>query len=225
VPTLNILRVFVGDEEGSGNLLGVFLDGAQVPEDERQAIAHELGYSETVYVDDAERGELRIFTPDVELPFAGHPLVGTAWLLSEEGLPPEVLHPPAGEVPVRFEGDVTWIAGRPEWSPPMEYVEFNARAEIDGLAGPPEGLGECYCWAWEEEATGRVRARAFFPGFGIEEDEATGAAAIALAARLGRELEIRQGRGSLLHARPLEGGMAEVGGRTELDEVREYARA
>ena len=41
-----------------------------------------LGFSETVYVDDPDTGQLRIFTPAAELPFAGHPLVGTAWLLS-----------------------------------------------------------------------------------------------------------------------------------------------
>jgi hypothetical protein len=43
-----------------------------------------------------------------------------------------------------------------------------------------------------------------------------------LVARLGRELEIRQGRGSTIYARPVEEGLAEVGGRVELDAVRDY---
>ena len=63
----------------------MFLDGAEVAEAERQPIAAELGFSETVFVDDRERGEMRIFTPGVELPLAGHPLVGTAWLLRGRG--------------------------------------------------------------------------------------------------------------------------------------------
>ena len=67
----------------------------------RQAVAADLGLSETVFVDDAERGEVRIFTPAVELDFAGHPAVGTAWLL--EGV--DALRPPAGELPVTREGD------------------------------------------------------------------------------------------------------------------------
>ncbi len=44
-----------------------------------------------------------------------------------------------------------------------------------------------------------------------------------LVAQLGREIEIRQGRGSVIHARPLEDGLVEIGGLTVLDEVREYS--
>ncbi|MDX6350877.1 MAG: hypothetical protein QOF84_5667, partial [Streptomyces sp.] len=75
-----VLRVFIGPDGRGGNLLGVVTaDSSDAAA--RQAIAAELGYSETVFIDDAERGEVRIFTPSVELPFAGHPLVGTAWRL------------------------------------------------------------------------------------------------------------------------------------------------
>ena len=71
-----------------------------------------------------------------------------------------------------------------------------------------------YYWAWEDEAAGLVRARCFSLEDGIGEDEATGSAAIMLAAELGRELTIHQGEGSLLYARPLGEGRAEVGGRS-----------
>jgi predicted PhzF superfamily epimerase YddE/YHI9 len=67
-----------------------------------------------------------------------------------------------------------------------------------------------------------IRERVFAVRYGIAEDEATGSAAITLSARLGRELEIRQGAGSRILARPLGNGMVEIGGRVELDEVREY---
>src|SRR5919106_884713 len=99
---LHVLKVFVGDDGAGGNPLGVFLDGGTVVASDRQAVAARLGFSETVFVDDAERGELRIFTPGVELPFAGHPLVGTAWLLARERTPLDILRPPAGEVAVRY---------------------------------------------------------------------------------------------------------------------------
>lgn len=124
MPRLHVLRVFVGDGGAGGNPLGVFLDGAQVAEGERQGIAADLGFSETVFVEDPEQGRLRIFTPKEELPFAGHPLVGTAWLLTSEGLDVPTLRPPAGEVPVRVEGGVTFISGRPEWAPPYEHIEL-----------------------------------------------------------------------------------------------------
>jgi predicted PhzF superfamily epimerase YddE/YHI9 len=222
VPRLHVLRVFVGDGGAGGNPLGVFLDGAQVAEGERQGIAADLGFSETVFVEDPEQGRLRIFTPKEELPFAGHPLVGTAWLLTSEGLDVPTLRPPAGEVPVRVEGGVTFISGRPEWAPPYEHFELASPAEVEALAGPPNGQDLAGVWAWEDERAGYVRARVFPIRSGIDEDEATGAHAVRLAARLARTIIIRQGKGSLIFADPQPDGTVEIGGRTELVEVREH---
>ena len=222
MPRLHVLRVFVGDGGAGGNPLGVFLDGAQVAEGERQGIAADLGFSETVFVEDPEQGRLRIFTPKEELPFAGHPLVGTAWLLTSEGLDVPTLRPPAGEVPVRVEGGVTFISGRPEWAPPYEHIELASPAEVEALAGPPNGQDLAGVWAWEDERAGYVRARVFPIRSGIDEDEATGAHAIRLAARLARTIIIRQGKGSLIFADPQPDGTVEIGGRTELVEVREH---
>ena len=222
MPRLHVLRVFVGDGGAGGNPLGVFLDGAQVAEGERQGIAADLGFSETVFVEDPEQGRLRIFTPKEELPFAGHPLVGTAWLLTSEGLDVPTLRPPAGEVPVRVEGGVTFISGRPEWAPPYEHIELASPAEVEALAGPPNGQDLAGVWAWEDERAGYVRARVFPIRSGIDEDEATGAHAVRLAARLARTIIIRQGKGSLIFADPQPDGTVEISGRTELVEVREH---
>ena len=211
-----MVRVFCAADGTGGNPLGVFLHGAVVPEAERQPIAHELGFSETVFVDDPERGVMRIFTPESELPLAGHPLVGTAWLLRERGAEPAVLRPPAGDVGVRFEGELTYVAARPEWGPPWEFRRLDSPADVDALPTPP-GPGELVMWAWIDEEAGLVRARAFAAEDGIPEDEATGSAALQLTAQLGRDIEIRQGRGSVLYARPLDDGRAEVAGRVVLD--------
>jgi predicted PhzF superfamily epimerase YddE/YHI9 len=67
-----------------------------------------------------------------------------------------------------------------------------------------------------------VRARVFPVRYGIAEDEATGAAAVRLCAVLGRRIEIRQGRGSVIHARPEPDGKVAIGGRVAFDERREY---
>ena len=219
---LHVLRVFVNDEGEFGNQLGVFLNGSEVPADRRQAVATELGYSETVYVDDRERGEMRIFTPRIELPFAGHPTVGTAWLLRKEGIAVSALRPPAGEVGVRFEDGTTFISAEPAWSPPFGYLQLPEPAEVRALDGPPTDPGNVYAWAWIDEDAGTIRARSFAPGAGIAEDEATGSAALALCAQLGRAVTINQGQGSLLIARPLGDGRAEVGGQVVLDEVRDF---
>jgi len=223
VATLHVLRVFSGEDGAHGNPLGVFLDGAEVPAERRQSVAHRLGFSETVFVDDRARGRCRIFTPGLELPFAGHPTVGTAWLLAHEGDPVAALNPPAGEVTVRCEGELTYVSARAEWSPPWELIEYETPAEIDALDGPPGGReDEIYLWSWADREMGVVRSRCFSLADGVGEDEATGSAAIMLADALGQPLTINQGEGSVLQAAPLGEGWAEVGGRCILDEVRDF---
>ncbi|MGC5410440.1 PhzF family phenazine biosynthesis protein, partial [Streptomyces sp. DT225] len=73
----DILRVFCDPDGRHGNALGVVRDGRRIPgRADRQELAGKLGFSETVFVDDPERGRLDIYTPGLRLPFAGHPVVG-----------------------------------------------------------------------------------------------------------------------------------------------------
>ena len=84
--TCHVLRVFTRGELG-GNHLGVVTDLTGLDSDSMQTIATELGFSETTFVD-TDVGDVpfvRIFTPSMEIPFAGHPLVGTAWVLRTLG--------------------------------------------------------------------------------------------------------------------------------------------
>ena len=222
MPEYQLLKVFLGEDGAGGNLLAVFEDGSEVPASDRQGIAATLGFSETVFVDDAQRGTVEIYTPSAVLPFAGHPLVGTAWLLAAKGIAVDVLHPPAGEVPSWNAEGLTWIRGRPEWSPDFEFLQLDSvEAVRDFDDGGAHSLVDV--WSWSDEEAGIVSARVFPRIFGIDEDEATGSAALRLADRLGRPLEIHQGTGSLLFARPGPDGTAEVGGRVELVETREFA--
>ncbi|MFF4860128.1 PhzF family phenazine biosynthesis protein [Streptomyces sp. NPDC002405] len=209
----DVLRVFCGPRGGYGNELGVVRDGSRVPaQEDRQELAAKLGFSETVFVDDPERGVIDIFTPTLRLPFAGHPCVGVAWLLDV----PELITS-AGTVGTRLDGEFTWIEARPEWAPPRTLRQYATAAEVDDLPVPPPGEW-IYAWSWEDEAAGRIRARAF-PGRddGIDEDEATGAAALLLTAQLERALNIVQGTGSQLLTAPQPGGWVEVGGRVVLE--------
>jgi predicted PhzF superfamily epimerase YddE/YHI9 len=220
---LHVLKVFVGPDGAGGNLLGVFVEGRAIDENRRQAVTLELGFSETVFVDDAARGEIRIFLPTAEAAFAGHPLVGTAWLFRELISPIPVLRPPAGEVKVRFEDDITWIRGRPEWLPGDIEVQQLATAD-DVEAHPGQAMGQpwLYVWAWEDEVSGRIRSRSFPTNFGILEDEASGAASVVMGDRLQRSLVIRQGVGSEIMVSPQPDGWVDIGGRTELVEVRDF---
>jgi predicted PhzF superfamily epimerase YddE/YHI9 len=219
--TLHTLRVFLGPDGAGGNPLGVVLDGDAVAPDERQAVAADLGFSETVFVDP---GGVRIFTPTVELAFAGHPLVGTAWLLARSGAPRETLDPPAGAVPTWADGELTWIRARAEWATLYVLAQLPEPADVDALPLPGADAMVA-AWAWEDETPGRVRMRVFPNGIGIDEDEATGAAAVQLGAALDRDLVIRQGEGSELHVQAAGDGSVAVGGRVALESEREYAPA
>ena len=83
--TFHTLDVFTADRF-SGNQLAVVLDAAALASSQMQAIAKEFAISETVFVlppaNPAHSAKIRIFTPGQELPFAGHPTIGTAVLLA-----------------------------------------------------------------------------------------------------------------------------------------------
>jgi trans-2,3-dihydro-3-hydroxyanthranilate isomerase len=96
-----------------GNPLAVFLDGRGLSGEEMQAIALEMNLSETTFVlppdDDTHLAKVRIFTPRAELPFAGHPTVGTTWVLARQGRIPAgasevVLELGIGPIGVTLEG-------------------------------------------------------------------------------------------------------------------------
>lgn len=219
---LHVLRVFIGPDGRGGNPLGVFLDGGVIPEERRQTVAADLGFSETVFVDDASEGAIRIFTPAAELPFAGHPTVGSGWLLHETGAPATTLRPPAGDVPVRHDAERTWVRARPEWVHEHERTHLGSVGEVESFVGPRLGERGVYVWAWIDEAAGTIRSRYFATDYGIVEDEATGAAAVAMGGDLRRDVTIRQGVGSEILVRPQPDGSVEIGGRVALIERREY---
>ncbi|KIH97378.1 phenazine biosynthesis protein [Streptomonospora alba] len=219
--TLHVVTVFLGDGDTGGNELGVFLDASGTAETVRQRIAADLGFAETVFVEDADRGRLYIHTPAVELPLAGHPLVGTSWLLADSGRPLDVLNPPAGAVSTWSEGERVWIRADPDLAPVFDTRQLASPAEVDALKGGEAGV-DLHVWAWEDESAGHVRVRVFPHEMGIGEDEATGAAALRLGQRLGRALTVHQGVGSRIDVRPGPGGTVEVGGRCALLRTREY---
>ncbi|MDQ1725257.1 MAG: hypothetical protein QOG52_2285 [Frankiaceae bacterium] len=213
---VSVLRVFTEIDGSGGNHLGVLLESADLDDAECQRIAATLAYSETVFVDDVATATCRIFTPEIQLPFAGHPMVGTAWLLAQVGAAPAELRPPAGVVSCWAEGGDWWVRAQAAWCPDWTLVETGSAAQIDA-AEPPAAKVHEYRWAWTDRAAGKVRARAFASAFGIVEDEATGSAAIRLASALQVRLAIAQGRGSRLLAAPVGPGEAAVGGAVVLD--------
>lgn len=115
-----IVDVFAVDKY-SGNQLAVVISRNKLNGEEMQRIAKEMNYSETTFVTSVENYEVRIFTPEVELPFAGHPIVGTGYILQREFMKGKAktmaLNLQIGQIPIlfKYKGDVlseTWIEHR-----------------------------------------------------------------------------------------------------------------
>lgn len=121
-----------------GNQLAVFTDAAALPAATLQPLARELNVSETVFVFAPEQGgdaSIRIFTPAAELPFAGHPVLGTAIVLGvERGLQQATLKTGAGTVPVvlrRGEGGVDARTGYGSMRQPTPtWQRYEREAEL-----------------------------------------------------------------------------------------------
>jgi trans-2,3-dihydro-3-hydroxyanthranilate isomerase len=127
VPTFRYVVVDVfTDTALAGNQLAVFTDARELPEELLQPLARELKFSETVFVYPAEAGghaRMRIFTPAAEIPFAGHPTLGTAFVLGAPLQLGEIrLETGMGIVPVTLEREGARIVfGR--MSQPVPSVE------------------------------------------------------------------------------------------------------
>lgn len=215
---VEVVRVFTDATGQWGNALGI-ARGGDVAGVDHQELAARLGYSETVVVENPtdDIARMRIYTPAIELPFAGHPTVGAAWWLADQGTPVTTLEVPAGPVAVDAADGLTWVRARAEWAPDFTFHEFDDLELLRTLHPADFDSGQHYVWAWTDRARGTVRSRMFAPAMGIAEDEATGAAAIALTARLERDLDITQGQGSQLFTRHDPGGWVDLGGRVVPD--------
>jgi trans-2,3-dihydro-3-hydroxyanthranilate isomerase len=139
VPTLRyvVCDVFT-DRPLTGNQLGVFTDARDLDDDTMQSLARELNYSETVFVlpSDEAHARIRIFTPAKELPFAGHPTLGSAFVLGGPLQLAEIrLETGNGVVPVRLEREGPRIVfGRMEQ--PLPSVEpYADEAEVLAALG------------------------------------------------------------------------------------------
>lgn len=213
-----VLSVFTRDGAG-GNPLGVITDVSGLPDARMQQVAGDLGFPETVFLDWREGGVpvARIFTPVRELPFAGHPLVGSAYVLDVLGPGgPGRLRCGIGEVVYRANRESVTIdtphgqlvqpsslevdGAISAWmvSMPMEYhvVQLAGVAAVASFV-PSTDL-DLYVWAWEEEGHA-IKARFFALEFGLVEDPATGSAAVAMSQALSTmgmkagRVEIHQG--------------------------------
>jgi trans-2,3-dihydro-3-hydroxyanthranilate isomerase len=126
----------------AGNQVAVFTDARGIPEERLQPLAREINFSETVFVYPAEgegHAKIRIFMPALELPFAGHPVLGTAFVLAGPLQLDELrLETGAGVVPIRIERDGSRIAFGWMRQPPFGFEPYDRADELLALLGVEE---------------------------------------------------------------------------------------
>jgi trans-2,3-dihydro-3-hydroxyanthranilate isomerase len=136
-----IVNVFTsGQDRLSGNPLCVFEDGSGLSDAQMQRLARQLNLSETTFVLPAERGgtaRVRIFTPGFEMPFAGHPTLGTAHVVAA-GRDRVTLELRAGLVEVTASGPSGTMWTLRAARPPSTRAVAASRAELAAMVGLPE---------------------------------------------------------------------------------------
>jgi trans-2,3-dihydro-3-hydroxyanthranilate isomerase len=155
----------------AGNPVAVFTDGRALEGEEMQRLARELNLSETVFVLPAEadgHARIRIFTPGIELPFAGHPTLGTAFVLAAPMQLLEIrLETGMGTVPVALERERDRIVfGRmqqplPSWEPYAEEAALLSALGVERSELPVElydnGARHAYVALSSEEEVASLR--------------------------------------------------------------------
>lgn len=141
-----ILNVFARQGRLTGNPLAVFEDGQGLDDTAMQALARQFNLSETTFILPSSRGSarVRIFTPSYEMPFAGHPTLGTAHVVRAlQGGDSLKLEMQAGVIPVEARGNRwTLQANTPRWREPEESRE--ELAQILGIEAAD--IGERPLW-------------------------------------------------------------------------------
>jgi trans-2,3-dihydro-3-hydroxyanthranilate isomerase len=141
--TFYILDVFA-EEKYAGNQLAVIRDAGMLSDAEMQQIAKEMNYSETTFILSEELRDggydVRIFTPAAEVPFAGHPTLGTAYAIQQEivGKPLGTikLNLKVGQIPVKFnyDGELTSISWMKQIGPSFgQTIDPEPIAEVLGI--------------------------------------------------------------------------------------------
>ncbi|MFV8343331.1 PhzF family phenazine biosynthesis protein [Flavobacterium sp. XS2P39] len=137
-----IVDVFA-EKKYAGNQLAVFLGAEDLSNEEMQKIAREINFAESTFITKLEPenkfAEIKIFTPEHEMQFAGHPIIGTSWLLMNrifENQPERIrLSVPIGEIPIHQSGDLVWLqAAQPEFLDiflPEDFLSFSNLGSTD----------------------------------------------------------------------------------------------
>ena len=134
-----IVDVFA-EKKYAGNQLAVFFDAENLSDTEMQTIAREINFAESTFITNLKRenntATIRIFTAEYEMKFAGHPTIGTSWVLMNkifENKPQNItLTVPIGEIPIHQLGDLVWLqAAQPEFLDTFSAEDFLSFSNLE----------------------------------------------------------------------------------------------
>ncbi len=212
----HMLCVFVDEEGKFGDLASVVIDESKHISDKRRlAITQKLNTGETVFINNISQANITIMHPQGEIDFAGVAALGTAWLMSElSGAPIKTMQGRAGDIVTWQENDITWVRTDLATMPAWHHKQLRTARDIENIKlEDTTDIEHTMFWAWLDKAKGIIRARTFASDWDIPEAQGNGSGSMMLASILNKDIQIKHGLGSIIHAKPAPNNCADIGGR------------
>lgn len=212
---MDILNVFTNEKGEFGTPLGIVEDfNKAITENERLDITRESGFTEVVFIESLQNPTISIYTPEQNLPFASHALVGSHYyFMHKYNILSSSIFSKGNKIEVYHKDDLYWADADISILPKFNLKEYPNTASIDTFnLDNTSDFQHMLVWSWINKAGGMVRARTFAPDWDILEDEANGSGSMLLSHALKRDIKVFHGTGSIIHAHPTQQNHVAVGG-------------
>lgn len=210
-----LLNVFTNEAGDFGTPMGIIEDlDVKISEDERLEITKESGFTEVIFIESLQNPTISIYTPEQNLPFASHALVGTHYyLVNKHNILSNTIISKGNKIDVYNKDGLYWADTDISILPKFNLREYSDTSSIDALnLKSTSDFEHVLVWSWIDEKGGTIRARTFAPDWDIPEDEANGSGSMLLAHKLNRNINVLHGSGSIIHAYPTQQDHVSVGG-------------
>lgn len=210
-----LLNVFTNEKGENGTPLGIVEDLEQkITEAERLKITKDTGFTEVVFIESTQNPTISIYTPEQNLPFASHALVGSYYYFSKvHNKKISEITSKGNKIRVFEEDNLCYAESEVSILPQFNLEKYETHSEIDSLnILDTKDFKHKLVWSWIDESKGLVRARTFAPDWDIVEDEANGSGSMLLSRSLNRKITVFHGKGSVIHAYPTNKTKVVVGG-------------
>lgn len=207
--------VFTDKNGRYGDKATIVIDnGKKINNHERKALTKKLNSFEIAFVNDTSNADINIMHSQGEIDFAGVPMLGAAWYLTELNPDLKKLHSKGGDISISREGDTIWALANLNTMPAWNFKQLNDTQAVKSIdIKDTKEWPHTMVWAWLDKSKGTIVARTFAADWDIPEAQANGSGAIMLAAYLKRDIQIIHGNGSEIYAKPAPNRHAYIGGR------------